>query len=176
MNVTRNRVEGTARRRLLRARPIGVIAGVVTLAVTSGVAYGTTVGFGDHEVGTEYADGLQISSGQVLKPLGERLMTPYGKFMGSTVSPDGRFLAATANDRSVSLQVFDLSSYELIWSVGTAADVDQRYSDRTVGQEGPLYSPDGSVLWMPSATGLTRFPVAADGTHGTPTQVTLPDV
>jgi YVTN family beta-propeller protein len=176
MNVTRNRVEGTARRRLLRARPIGVIAGVVTLAVTGGVAYGTTVGFADHQVGTEYADGLQISSGQVLKPLGERLMTPYGKFMGSTVSPDGRFLAATANDRSVSLQVFDLSSYELIWSVGTTAAVDQRYADRTVGQEGPLYSPDGSTLWMPSATGLTRFPVAADGTLGTPTKVTLPDV
>lgn len=176
MNVTRNRVGGPARRRLLRARPIGVIAGVVTMAVTGGVAYGTTVGFGENQVGTEYSDGLQISSGQVLQPLGERLMTPYGKFMGSTVSPDGRFLVATANDRSVSLQVFDLSTYELVWRVGTAAGVDQRYSDRTVGQESPLYSPDGSVLWMPSATGLTRFPVNADGTLGSPTKVTLPDV
>lgn len=176
MNVTRNRVEGPARRRLLRTRPIGVLAGVMTLAVTGGVAWGATTGFGSQQVGAEYAEGLQISSDQVLKPLGERLMTPYGKFMGSTVSPDGRFLAATANDRSVSLQVFDLRSYELIWRVGTAAGVDQRYADRTVGQESPLYSPDGSVLWMPSATGLTRFPVNADGTLGAPVKVTLPDV
>ncbi|RYC14605.1 bifunctional YncE family protein/alkaline phosphatase family protein [Nocardioides zhouii] len=174
MNVTRNRVERPVRSRLLRTRPIGVIAGVVTLAVTGGVAYGTTVGFADHQVGTEYAEGLQISSDQVLKPLGERLVTPYGKFMGSTVSPDGRFLAATSNDRSVSMQVFDLSTYRLIWRAGTAAGVDLRLTDNTVGQEGPLYSPDGTVLWMPNATGLTRFPVNPDGTLGAPTKVPVP--
>ena len=39
--------------------------------------------------------------------------------MGSTVSPDGRFLAATSADKSVDLQIFDLSSYKLIWTVGT---------------------------------------------------------
>ena len=127
-------------------------------------------------VGNEYADGLQISSNQILKPLGERLMTPYGKFMGSTVSPDGRFLAATANDRSVSLQIFDLSSYQLIWRGGTAAGVNLRLSDNTVGQESPLYSPDGTLLWMPNATGLTRFPVNADGTLAPGTKITIPTV
>ncbi len=173
MNVTRNRVVRPPRR-LPRSRTVGVIAGVVTLAVSGGVAYGTTLGFGDNQVGTEYAEGLQISSDQILKPLGERLMTPYGKFMGSTVSPDGRFLAATSNDRSVSLQVFDLSTYKLIYRTGTAAGVDQRLTDNTVGQEGPLYSPDGTVLWMPNATGLTRFAVNADGTLGTGTRVPIP--
>ncbi|MFC4786216.1 alkaline phosphatase family protein [Nocardioides sp. MAHUQ-72] len=156
--------------------PVAVIAGGLALAVTGGVAYGTTVGFGQHQVGQEYADGLQISSDQVLKPLGERLMTPYGKFMGSTVSPDGRFLATTSNDRSVSLQVFDLKSYELVWRGGTAAGVDARLSDNTVGQEGPLYSPDGKFLWMPNATGLTRFPVDADGSLGSGTKVPIPTV
>ncbi len=175
MNVTRNRVVKPARRRL-RTRQLGVIAGTVTLAVSGGVAYGTTVGFGDNQVGTEYADGLQISSDQLLKPLGERLMTPYGKFMGSTVSPDGRFLAATSNDRSVSLQVFDLSTYQLIWRGGTAAGVNMRLTDNTVGQEGPLYSPDGTVLWMPNATGLTRFPVNADGTLAAGTKVPIPTI
>ena len=176
MNVTRNRVTRPARRGFSRTRQLGVIAGAVTLAASGGIAYGTTIGFGDHQVGTEYADGLQISSDQVLKPLGERLMTPYGKFMGSTVSPDGRFLAATANDRSVSLQVFDLQSYELIWRGGTAAGVNQRLTDNTVGQEGPLYSPDGSVLWMPNSTGLTRFPVNADGTLAAATRFAIPTV
>ena len=120
MNVTRNRVVKPARRRFSRTSPVAIMAGALTLAVSGGLAYGTTVGFGQHQVGNEYADGLQISSNQILEPLGERLMTPYGKFMGSTVSPDGRFLAATANDRGVSLQIFDLESYQLIWRGGTA--------------------------------------------------------
>src|SRR4051794_10480639 len=175
MKVTRNRVERPARRHLFRRLP-AVVAGGVALAVVGGVAYGTTVGFGDQQVGTEYATGLQISSDQALKPLGDRLTTPYGKFMGSTLSPDGRFLAATAADRSVSLQIFDLSSYQLIWRGGTAAGVNARLTDNTVGQEGPLYSPDGAFLWMPNATGLTRFPVNANGALGTGTKVAIPTV
>ena len=173
MRVTRNRVVRPARRRFSRT-PVTVIAGGLALALTGGVAYGTTVGFGSNKVGNEYADGLQISSNQILKPLGERLMTPYGKFMGSTVSPDGRFLAATSADRSVSLQIFDLSTYKLIWRGGTASGVDTRLSDNTVGQEGPLYSPDGKFLWMPNADGITRFPVNADGTPGSGTKITIP--
>jgi YVTN family beta-propeller protein len=175
MNVMRNRVVKPARRRFSRTSA-GIIAGGLALAVTGGVAYGTTVGFGQNLVGNEYADGLQISSNQILKPLGERLMTPYGKFMGSTVSPDGRFLAATSNDRSVSLQIFDLASYKLIWRGGTASGVNMRLSDNTVGQEGPLYSPDGTLLWMPNATGVTRFPVNADGTLGAGTKITIPTI
>ena len=175
MNVTRNRVEKPARRLFSRRLPVAIASGMA-LVVTGGVAYGTTVGFGNHQVGSEYADGLQISSNQILKPLGDRLMTPYGKFMGSTVSPNGRFLAATSNDRSVSLQIFDLSTYQLIWRGGTAAGVNLRLTDNTVGQEGPLYSPDGTLLWMPNATGLTRFPVNADGTLSAGTKVPISTV
>ncbi len=175
MKVSRNRVVKPPRG-LARARTFGLVAGALTLVATGGVAaYGTTVGFGDNLVGEEYADGLQVSSDQMIKPLGERLMTPYGKFMGATVSPDGRFLAATANDRAVSLQIFDLESYQLIWRGGTASGVDLRLSDNTVGQEGPLYSPDGRFLFMPNATGITRFPVNADGTLAAGTKIAIPD-
>ena len=175
MNVTRNLVVRPPRS-LLRKRALGAIAGSLALAVTGGVAYGTTVGFDEHLVGQQYADGTQISSNQVIQPLGERLTTPYGKFMGSTVSPDGRYLAATSTDRSVSLQVFDLKTYQLIWRAGSAAGVDLRLSDNTVGQEGPVYSPDGSHLLMPNATGITRFPVNDDGTLGSGTRIAIPDV
>ena len=96
--------------------------------------------------------------------------------MGSTVSPDGRFLAATSADKSVVLQIFDLSSYKLIWTVGTATGVNQTLSDGTVGQEGPTYSPDGKFLWLPEQDALTRFPVNPDGTLGTPTRFPLPTV
>ena len=176
MKVTRNRVVKPSARRSRRTVPVGVIAGGLALAVSGGVAYSSTDAFRDHQVGTEYADGLQVSSNQVIQPLGDRLSTPYGKFMGATVSPDGRYLAATSADRSVSLQVFDLKTYRLIWRGGTAAGVNARLSDNTVGQEGPLYSPDGQTLYMPNATGITRFPVNPDGTLGSGTRIDLPTV
>ena len=154
-----------------------VVAGTVTIAVASGgMAYASTEVFGHNEVGTEYANGLQVSDDQIAKPIGDRLMTAFGKFMGSTVSPDGRFLAATSTDRGVVLQIFDLSTYKLIWRVGSAAGVNQKLSDGSVGQEGPTYSPDGTFLWLPETNGLSRFAVNGDGTLGAATSVPLPKV
>src|ERR1039458_10584811 len=107
-----------------RLRFVAVGATVVVLA-GAGVTYAATTGlgnnpFGDNQVGTQYANGLQVSDDQILKPIGDRLVTPLGKIMGSTVSPNGQFLAATSTDKSVVLQIFDLSSYKLIWTVGSA--------------------------------------------------------
>jgi len=182
MHVTRQRRVSHAGLALLQhclgGRGRYVVAGATALALTGGgvVAYATTAGFGTDRVGTEYANGLQVSDDQVIKPIGDRLATTYGKLIGSTVSPDGRFLAATSTDKSVALQIFDLASYRLLWRVGTASGVDERLSDGSVGQEGPTYSPDGRFLWLPQTNGLTRFPVNADGTLGAPTTITLPTV
>jgi hypothetical protein len=96
--------------------------------------------------------------------------------MGSTTSPDGRFLAATSTDRSVALQIFDLSSYKQIWSAGTATGVSQKLSGNSVGQAGPTYSPDGRTLWLPQQDSVSRFPVNADGTLGAPTTFAIPKV
>jgi YVTN family beta-propeller protein len=153
------------------------VAGATALIVVGGgIALGTTVGFGDNQVGTQYPNGIQVSDDQIINPIGDRLLTQFGKFMGSTVSPDGRFLAATSADKSVVLQIFDLSSYKLIWTVGTASGVNQTLSDGTVGQEGPTYSPDGKFLWLPEQDAVSRFPVNSDGTLGTPTRFPLPTV
>src|SRR4051794_27697760 len=129
---------------------VGAAAGVLAIG---GVTYASTEIFGHNRVGTEYANGLQVSDDQLIKPLGDRLVTQLGKFMGSTVSPDGRFLAATSTDKSVVLQIFDLQSYKLIWSVGTSASASQRFTNGTVGQTGPTYSPNGKLLWVPEQTG-----------------------
>jgi YVTN family beta-propeller protein len=175
------------RRRVSRVR-LGVFGGtshrlrLVVLGATAvvlagaGLAYGSTKGLGHNQVGTEYANGIQVSDDQIIKPLGDRLRTQFGKFMGSTVSPDGRFLAATSADKSVALQIFDLSSYKLIWTAGTASAVNQKLTDGTVGQEGPTYSPDGKFLWLPQQNGLSRFAVNSDGTLATPTTVSIPAV
>src|SRR6185312_9761821 len=158
-----------------RLRLVAIGATAVVLA-GAGLSYASTVIFGQNQVGTEYRNGIQVSDDQIIKPLGDRLFTQFGKFMGSTVSPDGRFLAATSADKSVSLQVFDLSSYRLIYTAGTASFVNQTLTDGTVGQVGPTYSPDGKFLWLPQQNGLTRFPVNPDGTLGTPTSFSLPTV
>jgi YVTN family beta-propeller protein len=154
-----------------------VTAGAVAAALVvtgTGLAFATTNGFGTDQVGQTVSQGLVVSDDQVIKPIGDRLLTQIGKFMGSTVSPDGRFLAATSADKSVVLQIFDLSSYKLIWTVGTASGVNQTLSDGTVGQEGPTYSPDGKFLWLPEQDALTRFPVNSDGSLGAPTRFPLP--
>jgi len=168
----RSRLPGLTGRRLRI-----VVAGTSAVLVAgAGMAYASTQMFGQNQVGTQYANGIQVSDNQIIQPLGERVLTKFGKFMGSSVSADGRYLAATSADKSVVLQVFDLSSYKLIWTVGSATGVSQKLSDGTVGQEGPTYSPDGKFLWMSQANGLTRFPVNSDGTLGTPTSVPLPKV
>jgi YVTN family beta-propeller protein len=171
LQVTRRRRRASRTRR----RVVAIGATAVVLA-GAGVTYASTVGFGHNQVGTQYADGIQVSDDQLIKPLGDRSLTRFGKLMGSTVSSDGRFLAATSADKSVVLQIFDLSSYKLIWTVGSASGVNQKLTNGTVGQEGPTYSPDGTVLWLPEQNGLTRFAVNPDGTLGTPATVSIPAV
>lgn len=165
---------------LLRNTPLTLaMATGVTLAMVGGAALAhadTSTGSAStsqDKVGQKYSDGLQISSNQKLWPIGHRTLTRYGKFMGSTTSPNGRYLAATSNDKKVVLQIFDQRSHKLIWRVGTADGVNQTLKDGTVGQEGPTYSPDGKYLWLPQGDQLTRFPVKKDGTLGTPKQIAL---
>ncbi|GAB3853180.1 alkaline phosphatase family protein [Nocardioides maradonensis] len=194
MNVTRRRVAGVHHglRHVTTRRPRLVLAGLASLALAStGVAYGSTAGFGTNHVGDQTAAGIQVSDDQVINPLGDRLMTPFGKMMGSSVSPDGRFLAASSADRSFDLQVFDLASYKPIAAAGTASVASaataitnagftglqyQKIGNGTVGQEGPVYSPDGKWLWLSQQDAMTRFPVNADGTLGTPTSYPLAKV
>ncbi|SEQ01471.1 alkaline phosphatase family protein [Microlunatus flavus] len=175
MQVTRRRrtSSGSA---FLRRRPGRlVLVGVAALAVAgSGAADASTVSLGQQQVGSTYATGLQISSDQSLKPLGQRLVTKYGKFMGSAVSPDGRFLAASSADSGVVLQVFDLAAQKPVWLVGSQPGVNTKLDDRTVGQEGPSFSPDGKQLWLPQANGFTRFDVQVDGSLTRPTTIALP--
>jgi YVTN family beta-propeller protein len=175
-------VQVTRRRRRRGSRVFGARRAIIAAGATAivlagaGVTYATTDGFGHNQVGSEDNNGLQISDDQVLKPLGDRLVTQTGKFMGSTVSPNGRYLTATSTDRGVALQVFDMNNYKEIWSVGTGAGVNQKFSNATVGQEGPTYSPDSRSLWVGEQDAVSKFPVNADGTLGTPTTFAIPKV
>ncbi len=163
---------------LRRSRRLSVVAVGSATVVLAGaaIASASTGVFDHHQVGTTYRNGLQVSSDQSLKPLGDELVTKFGKIMGSSLSPDGRYLAASSTDKSVALQIFDLSSYKLIYTVGSATFVNQKLSDGTVGQEGPVYSPDGKYLWLSQQDKLTRFAVTGNGTLGTATAVPMAKV
>src|SRR4051812_39136170 len=136
MQVTRQRRQSA--RRPLDRRSRFVAAGTTAILLAgAGYGYASTTQFADHQVGTQYQDGLQVSADQVIAPLGQRLFTKYGKFMASTPSPDGRFLAVTSTDKSIVLQVFDLKTYRLVYTVGSATFANQKIADGTVGQGGP---------------------------------------
>ena len=96
-------------------------AGCALALVGGGIATAATLGFGNQQVGTQYSGGIQIASNQMIQPIGDRLMTPFGKLMGSVASPNGRYLVGTSTDRSVALQVFDLEAYKPVAAAGTLA-------------------------------------------------------
>ena len=165
-------------------------AGCALALLGGGIATASTLAFGDHQVGTEYRGGEQIASNQIIRPIGDRLMTPFGKLMGSVVSPNGRYLVGTSADRAVDLQVFDLNTYKPVAAAGTltaasfaTAATNAGYgnmaylkvSDGTVGQEGPTFSPDGKFLFAPVATGIVRYPFNADGSLGDGTKISIPN-
>jgi YVTN family beta-propeller protein len=176
----------------LNHKPLAIVAASCTLALLGGgIAAASIIPFNQQHVGSQTENGQQISSNQVIKPIGDRLMTPFGKIMGSTISPDGRYLVGTSADRSVDLQVFDLKTYKPVAAAGTLAAASfttaasnagystmayQQLTDGTVGQEGPVFSPDGKFLFSPVATGLVRYPFNADGSLGTGTKITIPTV
>ena len=173
-----------------RNRILAVTAAGCALALLGGgMATASTLALGDQQVGTQYKGGVQIASGQMIQPIGDRLMTPFGKFMGSVVSPNGRYLVGTSADRSVDLQIFDLNAYKPVAAAGTLAAASfataatnagygnmayLKISDGSVGQEGPTFSPDGKFLYTPVATGIVRYPFNADGSLGTGTKISIP--
>ncbi|MFD2081594.1 40-residue YVTN family beta-propeller repeat-containing protein [Actinopolymorpha cephalotaxi] len=152
-----------------------IAAGAATLALAGGgMAYASTEAFGTSQVGQTTGQGTVLPSDQNVKPIGDRLLVDNGKLLASTISPDGRHLAALTTDAAIALTIVDLQTYKVIQQAGTSPTADLRISNNNVGQEGPTYSPDGKTLWMPQINGYDRFPVNADGTVGAPTFIAIP--
>lgn len=155
-------------------RPRAVIAAAVAIVVAGGgVAVASTTGFGTRRVNDDTPLGAVLPGDQYLKPYGSRLLVSNGKLLDSAVRPGGRYVAALTTDRTVAVTVADLSTGKVVSQAGSGAGV-VRMASVDVGQEGPTWSPDGTQLWVPQISGLARFPVAADGTLGAPTVVSLP--
>ncbi|MFE1959044.1 alkaline phosphatase family protein [Streptomyces sp. NPDC059479] len=181
MQVARRRVQTEkddsvylGNRRIGRRVPL-MTAGVTALAVAAaGTAFAATDSFGTVKVGQTTTNGLLISSDQYLAPYGKRLVINDGKIMSSTISPDGKHMAATVTDGGMVLNIIDLKNYKLQQVIGSGAGADLKISGGDVGQEGPTYSPDGKQLWLGRADGYTKFTVNPDGSLSNPTTVSIP--
>ncbi|MFE7857477.1 phosphoesterase [Streptomyces sp. NPDC057403] len=179
MQVTRQRRVNEKDQVNLFGRRVGrraalVTAGIAVALGVTGTAVASTWQFGSRQVAEDTPEGQVVSSDQFLKPYGTRTVINDGKIMSSTVSPDGGRLAASVADGDASLVVMDLGTGQVIQKVGTNKADDLRIKSASVGQEGPVYSPDGTQLWLGQTDGYTRFTVGLDGTLSDPVAVPIP--
>jgi YVTN family beta-propeller protein len=151
---------------------LAIVAALGTAAVAASATSGS--GFGDEHVGTTYANGVLLPTNQWVKPIGTRLLVGDGRLVASSISPNGQYLAAlTWNDFTGFLTIIDLKAGKVVQRVGTGIGSDHIIGDGSVAADGPLWSADGSTLWVPQTSDLLRFGVAADGTVSSPVTITL---
>src|SRR5258708_25304911 len=128
-----------------------VIAGAAALAVVgtgSGIVYASTTGLGTEQAGHTYGGGEVLSSDQVIKPIGDRLVINNGKIMSSAVSPDGTHLAALTADGGIALTIVDLKNWTVQQLVGNSSAVNLKISNNSVLQYGPAVYPHRAPLTM----------------------------
>lgn len=153
------------RRRLPGLTAAGVALGLVVAA--SGTAIAGSVSFGDSKVdGTVTAQGVLLPDNQWVRPAGTRHLVGDARFLASTLSPDGRFLAAETYLHGTGfLTIMDTASGRVVQQVGTGSSTaDPKLGDAKNSPDSPLYSPDGRTLWFGQAGDLVRFSVNDDGT------------
>jgi YVTN family beta-propeller protein len=148
----------------------------VGLCLTASLAAADVVfdPFGSHQVGETVSGRVLLPSNQWISPVGQRILVNNGRITSSTLSPDGTKLAAmTWQNFNGFLSIIDLKTGKLVQQIGTGTKGDPTIGDGTISPDGPLYSADGSTLWMPQSGDLVRFKVAGDGTVSAPTVTKL---
>ncbi len=146
-----------ARRRGRTAIAAALAAVRVAVVGVAAAAVGGFNPFGTQQVGQTYANGVLLPTNQWISPLGTRILDNDARLVSSTISPNGQYLAALGwNDFSGYLTIVDLKTDQIVSQTGAR----DRHGllDRTtsVAADGPLFSPDGTTLWVPQ----TDLPVA----------------
>jgi YVTN family beta-propeller protein len=152
----------------------GVAIAVVLVGSGTAIAGGVT-GFGTEKVnGVVTAKGILLPTNQHITPAGTRYQINNGRLLSSTLSPNGKDLAALTYEHGTGfLTIIDVTSGNVVQQLGTGAAGDPTIGDHLVAADGPLYSPDGSTLWFPQGKDLVRFAVGGDGKVSAPVVITL---
>jgi len=145
----------------LRGRAV-IVAAVIGCATAVGVASAAVAGFdpfGTGRVGSTYANGLLLPTNQWISPYGSRILDDNARLVSSTISPDGVYMAALGwNDFSGYLTIIDLKTGQIVQQTGLQTEASGASgTDYSVGPDGPLFSSNGSALWVPQSTYLLRF-------------------
>jgi YVTN family beta-propeller protein len=159
------------------ARRVLVLAVLACFAVVGGAAaaFVAVDPFGNEQVEGSYANGVLLPSNQWVSPLGSRVFTDNARILTSSLSPDGKYLAAlTWDDYATTLTVVDLQTGTSQWtSIGNGGydpNLSDPYAndDSSVSPDGPLRSTDGSTIWVPQTDYVDKF--SFDSTTGKATQ------
>ena len=156
----RRREAQTSRRarRVLLLAILGCFA-VVGVATAAIVAFDP---FGNEQVEGTYANGVLLPTNQWISPLGSRVFEDNTRLITSSISPNGQYLATLAwNDYHVYLTMLNLitdtsTSTKIANGIPTGVDPNAN-DDTTVSPDGPLWSPDGSTIWVPQTDLLAKF-------------------
>jgi YVTN family beta-propeller protein len=149
-----------------RARRVLLLA-IVGCFAAVGVATAALVAFnpfGNQQVEGTYANGVLLPTNQWISPLGTRAFTDNARILTSSLSPDGKTLAAlTWNDYDTTLTLLNLTTDKSTaislfngFKVKTAPDP-YANEDGTIGTDGPLWSSDGNTIWVPQTDYLDKF-------------------
>ena len=153
-------------RRLVLASALLVAVAATGAAVAAG---GSSGSFGTEQAGQDDGTGLLLPTQQKITPVGQRYLVDDGRLLSSTISPDGTKLAALTHIEASMVTIMDLTSGKVLQQVGLGQ------GDDSVAADGPLYSADGTTLWVPQTADILRFTVLADGTvNPNPTTISLP--
>ncbi len=120
--------------------------------------------FGTEQVEGTYANGVLLPTNQWVSPLGTRAFTDDARILTSSLSPDGKTLAAlTWNDYNTTLTLLNLTTDKSTalplyngYKVPSAPDP-YANEDGTIGTDGPLWSPDGKTIWVPQTDYVDKY-------------------
>src|ERR1700739_3073275 len=152
----------------VRRRRLGAVAVLVAFVAAVSVAaaaFGGYNPFGSEQVGQMYNGALLLPTNQWISPIGTRIEDKYGKFVSSTLSPDGQYMAAlTWHEFTGYLTIIDVKTKESVQEEGWeypkgTLDPAAGEPGEEVAADGPFYSPDGKTLWVPQTGDIAKFTV-----------------
>jgi YVTN family beta-propeller protein len=150
---------GTGFRRRGRLAIIAALAScVAVVGVASAAVFVVSFNpFGNSQVGPQADGSVLLPTNQWISPLGTRILDDNARLVSSTISPDGTYLAALGwNDFSGFLTIVDLKTGTIVQQTALNTPT-ANPTDSTVAADGPLFSADGSTLWVPQSTYLLKF-------------------
>jgi YVTN family beta-propeller protein len=148
-----------------------LIVAVVSCVAVVGVATAAVGGFNPfatEQVGQTYANGVLLPTNQWISPLGNRVLDNQARLTSSAISPNGMYMAALGwNEFSGNLTIINLQTQQIV-STDWLDTGSGNSEDFSVAPDAPLFSPDGSTLWVPQTTYLAKF--SFDQSTGAATQ------